>query len=183
MHLFGTLLLGHLIADFPLQTSTIFRFKRSHWAGVLLHSAVGCVVTAFLIEDPFLYWRVLLTLGLVHFAIDWLKLQFRLWPESLTFVADQIVHVLVLWLVARWVPQMQGVLSPVILSASLAYALVPVLLTFMWILVSDCAHYAVPVLERLQRAAPRLVLLSQLAGLPLVAMVAMAGLMGTGGIL
>ena len=75
MHLFAILLLGHLIADFPLQMDWIFQLKHRHWAGILLHSVIHSVLTAILIEAPLTHWPMLVSLGLIHFAIDWLKLR------------------------------------------------------------------------------------------------------------
>ena len=75
MDLLSALLLGHLIADFPLQANCIFRLKNQHWLGVLLHAAVHCVITAVLLQQPLAYWPLLASLCLVHFTIDWFKLR------------------------------------------------------------------------------------------------------------
>ena len=56
MDLLATLLLGHLSADFPLQTNWVYRLKNRRWAGVLLHTAIHCVVTAVLLSDSLTHW-------------------------------------------------------------------------------------------------------------------------------
>ena len=53
MQLFATLLLGHLIADFPLQTDWVVQFKKRHITGLALHASIHVGVTALLIRDPF----------------------------------------------------------------------------------------------------------------------------------
>jgi hypothetical protein len=175
---FGTLVLGHLIADFPLQTRFVFRLKQRHWAGVLLHSAIHCVVTALLLESAISHWPVVAAVGLTHFAVDWVKLRFCPGPESLVFAADQIAHIAVLRVIATLVGQVRGALPPVILGAALTYAVALASLTLLWALGTDIASRVGKPLARPEEAISRLVLIGQWAGLPLVVLVVVARVMG-----
>ena len=87
MDLLATLLLAHLIADFPLQTNGLYRLKRRHWAGVLLHAAIHCLITAILIKDPFTHWSALVVLFSLHVVIDWVKLRVDFEFFSLGFLS------------------------------------------------------------------------------------------------
>lgn len=93
---FATLLLGHFIADFPLQTDHIFRLKMRCSLGVLLHVAIHVGIMAVLLQNPLAQWRELLVLGVSHFLIDWLKVHWKTRQEAVSFLLDQVAHALVL---------------------------------------------------------------------------------------
>jgi hypothetical protein len=169
MDLLATLLLGHLIADFPLQANWVYRLKNRHWAGVLLHAAIHCLVTGVLIKDSLTYWPMLVVLGSTHFATDWLKLRIRFKFQSVGFVLDQIAHVLVLLLLVAWAPGMTGTLTPALLYPVVGYALVPAVLMFSSVLAADLGCIASDPSGRLENKVSELVLLSHMAGFPLVA--------------
>ena len=169
MHLIATLLLGHLIADFPLQTNWLFGLKRRHWAGVLLHAAIHCAVTGFLLRDSLSQWPMLLTLGLVHVAMDWLKLRMTFEIQGPAFVVDQLAHLLALLLLSTWPSNLTGELAPGFLYSAVGYAVVPALLMFAGIASADKRRRATGSFANRQGPGPKFILLSQLAGLPLVA--------------
>jgi hypothetical protein len=164
----NTLLLGHLIADFPLQTNGIYRLKNRHWSGILLHAAIHCAVTGLLLEDALTYWRMLVTLGVMHFGTDWLKLRLPFKLESVGFVLDQVAHILgLLLLAARW-PDMHGTVPTALLYPALAYALVPVVLMLFSVAAGDVGRVRATSPGWLANNAPIFIFLSQAAGVPLV---------------
>jgi hypothetical protein len=73
MALLWRLLLAHLIADFPLQTDSVFAVKKGRGWGVFLHGTIFGLV-AILLAKPFLkmeaVWGGLFILWLSHIAID-----------------------------------------------------------------------------------------------------------------
>ena len=168
MNLLAILLLGHLIADFPLQTNWVYRLKNHHWAGVLLHAVIHCVVTAVLLQDTLAHWPMLIALGSIHFATDWLKLRVEFPFQSLGFILDQITHVLALLLLATWQSEMIGALTPTLIHTAVGYALVPALLMFSSVMAADLEKATSDPSSRAKNKAARFILLSQVAGLPLV---------------
>lgn len=66
MSLFLTLLLSHLVADFPLQFDSIIRMKNRGQLGLILHSAIHVAAAAWLLNEPFAQWPILVSLGLIH---------------------------------------------------------------------------------------------------------------------
>ncbi len=173
MNLLATLILAHLIADFPLQTNGIFRLKSTHWLGILLHATVHCLVAAFLIDNPVAHWQLLVSLGVIHFGIDWFKLQGQIRFESLGFVLDQLAHVLSLVVLARWPwsPAVDGLLRPTMLYLAVGYAMLPALLMFLSVLSRDLAQFTADSPPGVESQAVRLRSLSQTAGLPLAVLV------------
>jgi hypothetical protein len=168
MDLLASLVLAHLIADFPLQMNWIFRLKHHHWAGVLLHSAIHGLVAAALLQDPLGHWPLLVTLCVAHFAIDWLKLQMSFRVRSLGFALDQIAHLLTLVLLTTWPSQAGSVLAPSFLYPAVAYAILPTLLMFFSVLTTDLEDSALKVTGWRREKAPYIIWLSQLTGYPLV---------------
>jgi hypothetical protein len=168
MNLFATLLLAHLIADFPLQTNGLYRLKRRHLAGVLLHSGIHCLITAILIKNPLANWPMLVTLFAFHVVIDWVKLRVEFKFYSLGFLLDQLAHLLALLVITAWASASRGVLPPVILYPALAYALVPGLLMFLSVLAIDLERLAHNPVWWPKLKAPQIVMLSHLVGYPLV---------------
>jgi len=107
MFLFWRLILAHLIADFPLQTDRIFVIKMKHPWGVVVHASVAGGL-GFLFAGRYLRYPDvvvgLLLLWIAHIIIDKAKLMVnrKLEKERVDlFLADQAVHVLLIWLVAQ----------------------------------------------------------------------------------
>ena len=100
-----TLLLAHLIADYPLQTDWLVKAKRT-WPGLSLHASVH-LVTVLVVCLPYtsMLWPYLLTLGVVHFGIDAFKnlLAVRR-PQWIAgpYLFDQLLHLISIWLIAAW---------------------------------------------------------------------------------
>jgi hypothetical protein len=160
-----------LIADFPLQANWVYRLKHRHWTGVLLHAAIHCVVTALLLPDLLAHWPMLIVLGLAHFTTDWLKLRATFRFQSVGFVLDQIAHVVVLAVLGTWPcsPEITCTVAPALLYPAVGYALVPAVLMFSAVLADDLGQAASDSSTWLARNASKLLVLSQVAGLPLVA--------------
>jgi len=168
MNLFATLLLAHLIADFPLQTNGLYRLKSRHWAGVLLHAAIHYLITALLIKNPLTHWHALIPLFVLHVIIDWVKLQVDFKFQSLGFLLDQMIHLLALVLLAAWLSKISGILSPMILYPALAYALIPGLLMFLSVLTIDLERFSSNSVRWPRLKSSQIVMLSHLVGYPLV---------------
>jgi hypothetical protein len=171
MDLLATLILAHLIADFPLQTDWIFRLKSRHWAGVLLHAAIHAGVTALLLQNPPRHWPMLVTLGGIHFITDWLKLRVKFKLRSPGFILDQAAHGLALLLLATWPVQMAGILPPIYLYPAVAYATLPALLMLLSVLADDLQEYAVHLPYWPAQKMSQIIPLSQRVGYPLVVLV------------
>lgn len=139
MHLLLTLLIGHLFADFPLQTNALARYKSKHVNGVLIHVLIYTTITALLIEQWATYWPLILLLGLAHFLVDVAKP--RLCPlmnELVAFVFDQALHlfsmVALAWFAHWWWPVApQGIVPHTWLLWLLIAATLPALVVTYWV--------------------------------------------------
>ncbi len=134
---FAILLIGHLIADFPLQTNRVYALKKSGWSGLALHAGIHVLVTAILLIHPWQYVGVLLTLGLAHMVTDWGKLHLKCRWMTLGFLLDQAVHIGTLYILARFIRAQDVFLPPPLLFAVLAYTTLPALLTFTSVIGQD----------------------------------------------
>ncbi|HZD11802.1 MAG TPA: DUF3307 domain-containing protein [Candidatus Binatia bacterium] len=110
--MFWTLGLAHLIGDYPLQTDRMVRAKR-HWPGLTLHVAIHFAVMLLLTgRDSLVVWPPLLMLAAAHFAIDSFKnLETVRWPQMVLppYFVDQLLHILSIFLVARWIETRYGI--------------------------------------------------------------------------
>ncbi len=134
---FATLLIGHLIADFPLQTNRVYAWKKSGWPGLALHALIHVGVTAVLLIHPWQYAGPLLVLGVLHMLTDWVKLHLKCRWETVGFLVDQVVHVGVIYLLSGFVSAEDVIFPPPVLFAILAYTTLPALLTFTNVLRGD----------------------------------------------
>lgn len=140
MNLIAALLLGHLIADFPLQTNWIYQLKMKSWVGVLLHSFIHVIVTACLIQPIFALIPLLFILGVIHFLTDFAKVRIPAKRQAPGFVLDQLVHIVVLLLLSwGWQNQLHSALPITLLKPLLIYHIMLGLLVFVWVLSCDLA--------------------------------------------
>ncbi|MBN1464612.1 DUF3307 domain-containing protein [candidate division KSB1 bacterium] len=105
---FWSLLLAHVIGDFPLQTDAIFRLKTRYSWGVLPHVLI-CSIVNTLVLIPYLSnirtWMAIFLLGFIHIVLDRTKISVS---EKISrdnffqFFIDQALHVFSVWLVALW---------------------------------------------------------------------------------
>lgn len=88
--LFYRLLLAFLIADYPLQTDTVFRLRYEKRWGVFLHAGIHLLVTLLLclpfLHDP-LFILAVLALQVGHAFFDKVKK-----TGALGFIGDQLAH-------------------------------------------------------------------------------------------
>lgn len=108
MNFFYLLLLAHVLADFPLQTDTVFRLKQKSMMGVLLHAGIFTAV-ALIIFFPFLAqaaaWTAILALTLLHIVIDRAKVFLSLRKARdnfIYFAVDQVLHFVSIWIAGDW---------------------------------------------------------------------------------
>ncbi len=130
-NVFLSLVVGHLIADFPLQTDTVYRLRQRGWWGIALHAGIHTVVAAALVHGLIRRWWLLLGLGLMHAFIDGLKPRLRFAKPGVTFLVDQGMHLASLGAVAWFARDLQPALGGVLLYLVLALALIPALLMFL----------------------------------------------------
>ena len=169
MNLVAALLLGHLIADFPLQTAWIYRYKTESWLGVLLHSVIHVFVTTLLVRPLTHTASLLLLLGVLHFITDCAKIRITAKQQTPGFLIDQFVHIGVLIFLAYWWQDLLiSTLPPALLLPLILYGTFLGLMIFFWVLSCDLAkgdwgrYYVV------QWARTHLLALSQYAGLSLL---------------
>ncbi|MDD5015001.1 MAG: DUF3307 domain-containing protein, partial [Atribacterota bacterium] len=102
MHLFYRLLLAHVVADFPLQTSQIFKVKTNTEWGVLIHTLI-VLIFSILFAFPYLEdLKVITILWLIflsHTLIDKLKMEYskKIKKESIKILLlDQALHIAII---------------------------------------------------------------------------------------
>ena len=112
---FWTLLLAHVIGDFPLQTDAIFRLKTQHRWGVLPHVLI-CTIINIVVLLPYLgnhyTWFAVAFLGVVHTALDRTKITVteKIAKDNFfQFLIDQLLHIFSIWLTALWLSQMVNI--------------------------------------------------------------------------
>lgn len=109
MFLFYRLLLAHLLADFPLQFTQLFKLKVSSRWGTAFHGGIFTLL-ALILALPYLaynsMWIFILLLGISHIFIDETKLSLtrkfkidNLW----LFLLDQGLHIGLIGLLATTV--------------------------------------------------------------------------------
>lgn len=138
MHLLLTLLLGHLFADFPLQTNRLAMLKNNSFIGVFIHVMIYMTVTALLLNDPIEYWPLLAGLTVVHFMIDSVKRLHRPRNELLYFIIDQLAHLISLLMATYiayqiWTPTPVGILPTEFLWVAVPCASALAIMVFSWI--------------------------------------------------
>lgn len=106
------LLAAHLLSDFSFQTDSFVR-RKGHPAYLLLHILIIGTSTYLLLGD-FREWKIPLVIMGTHGIIDLLKI--RLSPkwinDSLAFIVDQILHLLVIFAIAAFDWSRMGVFNP-----------------------------------------------------------------------
>lgn len=110
----ASLLLGHVVADFYLQTERVAREKGQNFRALGVHGA-HILLAQFVAALPVWGWPLfpaILGLTMVHLAIDATVKPFlsRRWAAPLTlFFLDQALHIATLWLV--WMHVRNGSLA------------------------------------------------------------------------
>ncbi len=102
---FLPMLAGHLVADFWMQPASWVRQKKSNgWKSgkLLVHSVIGAILPVLFTFQIELWWFVPIIFA-THFLIDAVKLRFK--DSVATFLIDQMLHILVLFVLAFFVTQ------------------------------------------------------------------------------
>lgn len=176
MDLLITLLIAHLFADFPLQTNALAKYKEMYWQGVLLHVLVHIAVMTFLIQDSRHYWPLILSIGVVHFAIDLFKL-FWWGRKGITyFLLDQALHIGTLLLAVYsaqqvWQPVPTGILPVPLLWPILSGACIPALMVLFWVWTNTLSQEYIAQVQFLRWAQRQLLRLEQRLGQALIGLV------------
>ncbi len=169
MNLAAALLLGHLIADFPLQTNWIYRLKLQSWRGVLLHTCIHLVVTALLIHPIHHALPLLLQLGLLHFITDYIKVRVPARQQAPGFLIDQLAHLLVLFgLAQQWQTTLAATLPATWLFPLILYTAFLGILVFCWVLACDLSKSRWGSHPYLHWVRTNLLNFAQYAGIPLL---------------
>jgi hypothetical protein len=146
MNVIASLILGHLIADFPLQTARIFHWKMKSLKGAFIHSGVHLLVNLVLFYPSFYkVWWALLFLFFIHAFQDHLKV--RMGGERINtptpFLLDQFFHFLILGL-ASLLPPFRA-LPATALNAATAIRLSGLIAaTFVWTILNYVAAQSMP---------------------------------------
>lgn len=162
----ATLLLAHLIADFPLQTDLVYRMKNKSVIGLGLHAVVHVAVTILLVRNALVFWPYWFVLFLAHFLTDWVKLRWKASRQAVGFVLDQIAHLVMIAGLGMVMPQIESILPDVLLYPAVLYAWIPAILMFCWISALDRGNAGVS--SRTSWMQNRLLHFSQVAGYPLI---------------
>lgn len=168
MNLIAALLLSHLIGDFPLQTNQIYRLKNKSWLGIVLHAVVHVVVTAMLIRQPLSVWSMLLWLGILHFLIDLTKLRLPIKQQWLGFLLDQAAHLITLWLLTQFWPDVVALLPMSVMLPMIGYGLFLATVVFLWVVANELSTSEWGNQPYVQWGRAHLLRLSQYAGVPLL---------------
>lgn len=104
----------HFLADYPLQSSSLVKYKKKHFLGVFIHSTVH-LITLLIVLIPFLpnnrVWIAIATIYITHNIIDQAKVMLnKAYPKRITFFyfLDQLVHCVIITACAFYV----GLLTP-----------------------------------------------------------------------
>lgn len=103
------LILAHLLADFPLQTMSLFELKKRSIKGVILHSGICVLLVIILVPSLLLVPQSLLLFFVSHTLFDWLKIKITNKYPSLDniifFLIDQVFHIVIILIVANLWPR------------------------------------------------------------------------------
>ncbi len=102
MFLFYRLLLAHIIADFPMQTSQIFKVKTNTEWGILIHTLIVLIFSILFtfpyLEDPKVI-IIIIIIFLSHTVIDKLKMEYskKTKKQSIRILLlDQALHIAII---------------------------------------------------------------------------------------
>ena len=110
--MFWSLLLSHLVADYPLQTDAMVQAKKTA-PGLTAHVGVHlftmlAVLSGLLNLEWQMVWPYVLAVTLCHFGIDtWKNVLSKLKPQWVIggYLQDQVLHLISILLVAFWAAQ------------------------------------------------------------------------------
>jgi|GEM_PF-1057316 len=171
MTLFTTLMLGHLLGDFLLQTNWVFNFKTRSWVGIAIHTLIHLVATALLLHNWDELWSLFITLGILHFATDWVKIRYPSSSQTFDFILDQIAHLIVIILCTLyWGPVARPILPLEIMINSIYYAALPAVGILIWVIAIELSLRGYGHLGLVNWVQNHLLRLSQYVSVPLLAL-------------
>ncbi|MEK7786745.1 MAG: DUF3307 domain-containing protein [Chloroflexota bacterium] len=116
MEIFWRLMFGHLLSDFTFQTNFINRWKRTSFAGLLVHcvmhplfyiALVWPYLDAYWVENVFFRlngWTCIAIIFLTHLLEDWWRIytinKYGMPDNTFFFTWDQVIHFTVIFAVA-----------------------------------------------------------------------------------
>lgn len=176
MHLLTTLLLAHLLADFPLQTNALAKLKKASLTGVFIHVLVYVLITALVIREPARYWALIGGLGITHFLIDGLKTRYLQSFETFYFVIDQCLHFLSIGIatyfaLVYYTEPPQSILPLGVVLVAVGCAFILAFMVFCWVWVNSLREEQVKRHFLLQWAKHQMLELEQRIGLLLIGFV------------
>ncbi|MEM7798852.1 MAG: DUF3307 domain-containing protein [Chloroflexota bacterium] len=168
IELIATLLIGHVLGDFALQTDRIYQLKIRGGVGLFLHVILHVIVTGILLRTGYIEnWFLLTILFIVHYIIDWTKLQVKTDRNLPGFVLDQLAHVGSLFLLVWLFPSTSIDIPREWLLPILIYGIIPCITMMIWVWSNDMAGTSRDTMQtRTMRRTMKTV--SQLTSLPLV---------------
>jgi hypothetical protein len=147
---FTTLLLAHLIADYPLQTEWMVKAKRT-WPGLCAHVAIHLAVLLLVcLPHTAELWPFLLALAVAHLAMDAFKnFLARRRPQWVNgpYLFDQLLHFLSIWAIAAWAPTILPGGWPIERSWQI-YLIAFLLVTIVCYISERVLHHANPAYQR-----------------------------------
>ncbi len=103
-----SLLLAHLLADFPLQTESIFELKKRNIWGIMLHSGIVTILSVLFVPHLLVIISAWALLFCSHTFMDWIKVRLTeinpKFDNILFFIIDQLFHISIIFLVAILFP-------------------------------------------------------------------------------
>lgn len=100
------LILAHFLADYPLQSSKLAKYKQNHFAGIVIHSLTHLLISIALLL-PFLYdvevWIAIFIIFVQHNILDQTKVslsrRYPKWNKFILYLLDQVGHMVIIVLV------------------------------------------------------------------------------------
>ena len=138
IELFATLVIAHMLGDFALQTDQIYKLKtQGGLLGLAVHVFIHLIAITLLIERTPELLIFLLNLGLVHYAVDWIKLQTKSDRNAIAFLLDQVAHFSHLVLLAWMFPEIQGIIPVPWVYGLAIYSILPGIAMCLWVWAFD----------------------------------------------
>ena len=133
--MFWTLLLAHLLGDYPLQTDQLVIAKK-HLPGLAFHIGIHWVVMMLLFLPVIgIAWPYILVVAIVHFSIDAFKnFLGRRRPQFVigSYILDQTLHMSSLLLISAWMAQTTKLPVWPVISPWVIYVIGLLLSTYIW---------------------------------------------------
>lgn len=142
--MFWSILLAHLLADYPLQTDRLVIAKQQ-LPGLTLHAGIHLLMIVILTLPVIgTVWPYLLTITVLHFIIDFCKTLFgRRRPDWVIgpYIVDQILHISILIIVAYWIQQTTDLVIWQAFSLWWVLAIGMLMITLIWTITERVISY------------------------------------------